>query len=254
METRIKNALIFLGNYDIYALILTTIILIVGGLLGLFSDKWLVSTVLFALTIFSVAMLKSRVLLENIEQNLKQTNSTFFLNKFPEEFNNNLDSAKEIWIVGVTLERATQGNLHKYEQAIQKGYPVKVLAVHPDSPAMDIAASRYYAPATRDPKQQGAKTITHLSLFYELKKTAVDPDKVQIRTISNPLSFGAICVNPNSPTGTLYLEHFPFQTFPDAIPKFVLHATDRYWYDFFKKELSILWESGNEWKPANQIE
>lgn len=76
----------------------------------------------------------------------------------------------------------------------------------------------------------------------------IAPDKLEIRTINNPLTFGAVCMNPEAASGVLYLEHFPFRTVPGAMPRFVLRASDGRWYDFFKKEIQALWDAGVEWK------
>jgi hypothetical protein len=55
-------------------------------------------------------------------------------------------------------------------------------------------------------------------------------------------------------SGALYLEHYPFRTASDSVPKFVLCARDGYWYDFFKREILALWNAGVEWSCVDGAE
>lgn len=72
--------------------------------------------------------------------------------------------------------------------------------------------------------------------------------KLEIRTIQNPLGHGLVAKDPETASGILYIQNYPFKTEGGSRPKFILRAKDGYWYDFFKKELHNLWEYGIEWE------
>jgi hypothetical protein len=172
--------------------------------------------------------------------------SSFFLEEFPSDFKENFEPAKEVWLIGVTLRRILKTEYAKLEEKLREGHIIRVLLVHPEGASIEMAASRYYAELSQDPELKGSQIKTALQLFCSLRKVA--PQKMEIRTIRNPLTFGGICVNPDSASGILYLEHFPYRTVADALPKFVLQAGDGHWYDFFNKEIHALWDNGVEWE------
>ncbi|MBD3159836.1 MAG: hypothetical protein GF309_13720 [Candidatus Lokiarchaeota archaeon] len=175
-----------------------------------------------------------------------QLASSFFLEEFPSDFNENFEPAKEVLLMGVTLRRILKTGYGKLEEKLRKGHIIRVLLVHPEGASVEMAASRYYAEMSRDPDLKGSQIQTALQLFCSLRDVA--PQRMEIRTICNPLTFGGICVNPDSASGILYLEHFPYRTVADALPKFVLRASDGQWYDFFNKEIQVLWDNGVEWE------
>jgi hypothetical protein len=109
-----------------------------------------------------------------------------------------------------------------------------------------MAANRYYAEVSRDPQRKAEDILNSLELLTGLKKHA--PQQLEIRTIYSPLTFGAICIDPDQPTGKLYIEHFNYRSAADAQPKFVLSASEKYWYEIFRKEIRALWDGGVEWQ------
>lgn len=147
---------------------------------------------------------------------------------------------------GVTIRGTLRNHYGQMEDKLRKGHRIKVLLVHPDGPAVDLAASRYYATTGRDSARRSMQIGDSLNSLCGLKRIA--NSNLEIRTIQNPLTFGAICTSPDSVSGALYLEHFPFRTAPDSLPKYVLYSADGKWYDFFRKEILALWECGTQWK------
>ena len=144
----------------------------------------------------------------------------------------------------MTLSRTIKSHYSEIKRKLERGDVIKVLLVHPEGPAIEVAETRVFDRPdlewTRMNIRGALRDLCHLQ--------SAAPNKLEIRTIQNPLGFGAIAVNPDSSSGILYLEHYPFKTEGGSKPKFVLRAKDGRWYDFFKSELRTLWENGTEWK------
>jgi hypothetical protein len=162
---------------------------------------------------------------------------THFLKYFPESIHTDFETAEEAWIVGFSLVR------NPYFQTIpdklEKGHSVKVLIVHPDDPGLEIAIRRSYKPTNL--KRKRSEITTTLIDLCAMKKSGAE--KLNIRVIRFPLSYGAHVINPSSPDGKLYIKLYPY-TASGQKPKFVLRATSGYWFEFFFRELNSLWEAG----------
>lgn len=178
--------------------------------------------------------------------NSKPTDKVLFLEELPPNCKKDLISAKEVWLIGSTLGKTISGNYDVLKAKLENGGNIRVLLVHPDGSPLEIIASRFLSPVNRNPVVQAGRIKEVLENFCSLKK--LTPDRIQIRTIEYPLSFGVIAINPTQASGTLYIEHYPFRTVSGSMPKFVLKANDGQWYEFFIKEIQALWENGKEWK------
>ncbi len=239
-------------NIDLYLTVLIALGVAILSLLGINVSSFIAPLTLATLGLLAISSLVNRRRLEEIQHKQAQSMIGIFTNEFPSEFRSHFESGKEIWLIGVTLGRTIKNNYTKLEEKLRQGHNIKVLVVHPIGAPIAMAATRNYAPSYRDPEARAVETKASLQLFCNLKK--VNPDGLEIRTIKYPLSFGAICVDPDLATGVLYLEHYPFRTISDSVPKFVLRASDGYWYEFFKKEILALWNAGIEWSCDNVLE
>lgn len=232
-------------NIDQYATILLAFTLGVLGVFGIASAELISSLTLTVLGLLAISNLVNRRQIEVLSQKVLQSAESFFSDEFSPDFKGNFETAEEIWLIGVTLSRLLKSDYGKIEDKLRKGHSVKVLLVHPEGASLEMAASRYYADINRNAKTIGFEIKKSLNLFCGLQEIA--PTKLEIRTIQNSLTFGGVCINPNSTTGILYLEHFPYRTASDALPKFILHASDGRWYDFFNKEIHALWNNSKIW-------
>ncbi|MBE7553723.1 MAG: hypothetical protein HS126_21865 [Anaerolineales bacterium] len=219
-------------NIDLYLTVLIALGVAALSLLGINVSSFIAPLTLAILGLLAISNLVNRHHLEKIVQKQAQSITGFFSNEYPPDFNAQLESGKEVWLVGVTLNRTIKNNYIKLEEKLQQGHTLKILLVNPTGAPIGLAASRNYAQVNRDPEIKIAEIKATLQLFCSLKK--ISPDKIEIRTVENPLSYGATCINPDSATGVLYLDHYPFRTASDSIPKFTLRASDGYWYDFLK--------------------
>jgi len=231
-------------NIDLYVTVIVAVALTTLNLAGLAPQSWIAPINLAVLGLLAIATLVNRYKMEEVLRNLTQAPGTLFLEKFPANLEDDFEKSTELWLVGVTLNRTVKTYYSLLERALKRGNSIKVLLIDPNGTACKMAAMRI-RPRT-DVEQIRAETRGTLTYLCDLQRIA--PDKLEIRTIEHPLSFGAFVIDPEAATGVLYLEHYPFKTIGRAIPKLVLRARDGRWYDFFKAEIRILWEHGIPWR------
>ena len=121
---------------------------------------------------------------------------------------------------------------------------LNLMALNPEGVAAEIAGNRDYW----EPDIEGTRRRIRDSLKLLNTLRFIAPDNLEIRTINDPLGYGATLIEPNSISGTIYIEYYPFSSTGKSIPKIVLKTNDGYWYDIFKRKVNTLWENGVEWK------
>lgn len=235
-------------NIDLYIAVIIALGLAVLNLLGIAPPSTLAPITLAVLGLLAISTLGSRHQVEKLLEKLSQTADSFFLEEHPQGYKEDVLASAELWFIGVSLDRTIRNNHSVLERKLQKGDSIKVLLVHPEGAASEIAASRMQFKTEADAVRQ----LIHSSLNYLSQLKQVAPSKLEIRTIQDPLTFGGVVINPNSASGVLYLAHHPHKNTGRSHPKFVLRARDGYWYDFFKLEIQTLWEAGVEWKEHSQ--
>jgi hypothetical protein len=231
-------------NIDLYATVCVAFGLVILALLNIAPPEWIPPLTLTVLGLLAISNLGSRHRTEELLEKFAQSSDTLFMDEFPTSIKSDFAGAKEVWFVGVDLLGTVNRSYTELERKLRKGDTIKVLLVHPRSSASEIAASRPNLPT--DIERTNRRILDSLQLLCDLQKIA--PDKLEIRTIQNPLTFGAKAMNPESTSGVLYVEHFPYKTVSGALPKFILRPKDGRWYDLFKKEMQTLWNDGVEWK------
>ncbi len=231
-------------NIDLYLTVTLAFAVGILGLLGTAPQAWVASITLAGLGVLAVAALRSEHRFEELSQRLEHMGETVFLDEFPATLKDDLLRADEAWLVGVSLTRTIKTYYPDIESKLRAGQRVRVLLVHPEGPAAEMADGRVYGRSNLE--RMRAEIRATLGDLSELRQFAAEK-KMEIRVIQTPLTYGAIATNPDNPTGKLYLEHYSFKMPAGAKPKFVLQAGRDAWYTFFRDELHALWEHGEEW-------
>lgn len=231
-------------NVDLYVTVVVALGLVLLNLVGLAPQNWIAPITLAVLGLLAISTLGSRYRLEELSRRLTQSSDTLFLDEFPARLKDDFEAGTEIWLVGVTLSRTIKTYYTAIERKLRKGHTIKVLLVHPEGPAVEMAETRIYG--RMDLKRTCGDIRNTLQDLCDLRTIA--PDHLQIRTIQNPLSYGVIAINPDSPLGVLYLEHYPYKVPGGSRPKIILQAKDGRWYEFFREEIHLLWENGMDWR------
>jgi hypothetical protein len=230
-------------NIDLYLTIVAAVAFVILNMVGETSPSLLASLTLAVLALLAMTNLGNRRRMEELMEQKAQTLDDFFREEFPASYKTDFENATEIWLVGVSLNRTLKTLYGKLEQKLKQGGRVRVLLVHPEGPGLEMAVTRNYA--RRDTALKRQEIISILTLLDGLRVIA--PGHLEVRTIQHPLNYGAMAANPDTASGTLYLEHYCFRVSIESVPRFVLHTQDGRWYDFFKTELRTLWEAGDVW-------
>lgn len=232
-------------NIDLYVTATVAIILAALNVAGIAPQTWIGPLNLAVLALLAIAILGNRHRLEQVLKRMTQDTESILLANFPADTNSNVEKSKELWLVGVSLSSTLEALYPLFERKLRRGDLIKVLVVNPDGAACAMAAMRNYARA--DVERQRAEIRATLKDLCELRKVA--SDRLEIRTIEYPLTFGVYAVDPEEASGVLYLKHYPFKMpIGRARPGLVLRPRDERWYDHFRSEIRFLWENATPWQ------
>jgi hypothetical protein len=212
---------------------------------GVAPQTWIAPLNLAVLALLAIATLGNRHRLEGIAKQMVQSPESALLQNFPDDTYSNVVQSKELWLVGVTLSSTLEALYPLFESKLRKGDSIRVLVVNPDGAACAMTAMRNYA--RTDVERLRAEIRTTLKDLCALQEAALD--RLEIRTIEYPLTFGVYAVDPEEVSGVLYLKHYPFKMpLGRARPGLVLRPRDEHWYDHFRSEIRLLWENAVPWQ------
>jgi len=232
-------------NIDLYVAAPLAVLIAILGIFGVTSPQLVSSITLVILGLLASSLLTSRHAVKELSQKLTQTSDTIFFKELTESnFEADFESATDLWLVGVSLTTIIRVHYSTIERKLRAGHTIKALLVHPNGPAVEMAEIRAYGRPNIERAHNEIRSA--LQDLCDLSQAA--PGKMEIRTIQHPLGHGVIAKDPETASGIIYIQNYPFKTEGGSRPKFVLCAKDGFWYDFFKKELHNLWESGSEWR------
>lgn len=229
-------------NIDLFVTVIVAIGLAVLNLLGLAPASLIGPLTLTVLGLLAVATLGNRYKLEESLAQLNQNHTELFQETQPVGLESDLQQARELWLVGVTLSRTLNTYYNLLESKLARGHTLRVLLVHPDGHGAEMLALREY-------KRHSVTRIRHLihNSLEDLCGLQQHFSNLEVRVIDYPLGFGGVLVNPETPNGRLYLEHYPFKVPGGSLPKFTLTVGDGRWYQLFKQEVETIWASATPW-------
>ena len=231
-------------NIDLYVAVPLAILIAILGIFGITSPQLIASMTLVILGLLATSLLTNRQAVKELSHKLSQSSNTVFHTDFSESnLERDFEEASELWLVGVSLTTTVRTRYSLIEKKLRAGHQIKALLVHPDSPAVEMSEDRAYGrPNTERASNDIRNTLQDLC---DLSQTV--PGRLEIRTIHHLIGHGVIAKDPETASGTIYIENYPFKTEGGSRPKFVMGARDGSWYDFFKEELYNLWDSAMEW-------
>lgn len=156
-------------SIDLYATIAIAFVVVILSLVSSVSSNVVSSLTLTVLGLLAISNLVNRHRVEELIKQIAESAQSFFLDEFPADFKENFESAKEIWLVGVTLRGTIRDYYGLIERKLRQGHHFNVLLVHPDGAAIEIAASRYYAPTGRDAKRRSSQVQESLPMNCKVK-------------------------------------------------------------------------------------
>ncbi|MEV6282894.1 hypothetical protein [Kribbella sp. NPDC051770] len=166
-----------------------------------------------------------------------------FVQSFGAELVDSMRPANDLFITGVGRYTLLVENYSEFEQWLRRGCRIRMLVIDPASPAVGIAAERYYH--ERDPESARARIEESLRLLAGL--AASTGGALEVRVTSHPVAMSVIAVDAVDGEHTehtaLFAEYYAYQA--KAEPRFVLQPSDP-WFKEFLTEAELLWASARE--------
>ncbi|HVF98778.1 MAG TPA: hypothetical protein VND68_02980 [Chloroflexia bacterium] len=228
-------------NIDLYVTVIAAAIVALLEVFGVGSTDIVNAATLAVLALLAAAFLGTRRRLEEIQTRLKNSAGVLIVREYPLELSQDLARASEIWLVGVHLIRILRENNAILKTRLQQGARIHLLVVNPDSPAIRMVAARNPGRPAEDRERENIRS--NLADLCELKQLAAD--RVEIRTVDDPLMYGACMLDPEKPNGIVYLQRYTYQA--GITPKLSYRAGDGEWFDLVRNEVQALWSRATEW-------
>jgi len=151
-----------------------------------------------------------------------------------------LATASNIAISGITLGNTTRDFSNVIGQRLVAGACVKLMMVDATDEALNQVVARSWSnPTTEYYKKRLENTSALISIIAgNLKPTGT----LEIGYLPFVPSFGIVMVDPESPTGALYVEIYHHNV-DKPFPRFRLTVSkDLYWFQFFKEQFELMWK------------
>jgi hypothetical protein len=228
-------------NIEFVVLLPAAIVTVVINLLGLVNSIWILSIILAILTLVASGILGNRHRLEDINLKLPIKTSKAFLRDFPtKQISIDIGKSSEIWLFGVHITPALTHHRSALENRLRSGKLIKVLIVDPNGHAVNMTAQR--TQGVPPVELERANIVANIQDLCELKK--INPQKLEIRIIDDPILFNGYLLNPEKSDGIVYLRRYTYQA--GFTPKFIYQKNlDKEWFELTKAEINSLWNRGN---------
>ena len=210
-------------------------------------NAWVVSIILTVLGLLAILSLGNRHRVEALGKNFSQGISDVFLEKWASDGTQGMLDASEIWFVGVSLARPIGDHYALIESRLRNGAKIKFLFRDPNGYTLNYVTEQEYIP--NNPEQLKQNIERSLTRAHALQKSF--PENMEIRIIDYPVPFNLFANDPEKSLGALYIEIRSYKMPEGDIPKIALHPKDGYWYDFFKRQLFVLWENAKNWESSD---
>ncbi|WP_394361617.1 hypothetical protein [Amycolatopsis sp. SB7-3] len=143
-----------------------------------------------------------------------------------------IDGTSELLVTGMARNTLVNNSYGKFEERLRAGAKIRFVLIDPHSPAIDTAASRYYA--VRSPESARERVLHTLRVLAELRRST--GGDLSVRLVTHPIAIGVIATG-----SALFAEYYTYQAAGE--PKFVLQPADGAAYRTFLGEAEALWNS-----------
>jgi hypothetical protein len=156
-----------------------------------------------------------------------------------------LTGARDIRLVGVTLNRTIRSHLDELRQQLAAGATVRVALIDPTSAAPEEAARRNGLTDV----DGGGDVFVHrirptLDLLDYLAAQTAGRGRLEVRLLRFVPAFGMMLVDPEGPAGRISIDIYSHR--PDGREATVTLRADRdpVWYRHFAREFDRVWAGG----------
>jgi hypothetical protein len=174
-------------------------------------------------------------------QRVTRSRRPMFAETFGWELESSIANAADLFVTGMARNAFVNDNYGTLEKLLKNGNAMRFLLIDPESSAVEVAASRYYA--ERSPLSARERIQHTLRLLTELRK-ATNGD-LSVRLTDHPIAVGIIATNTHgehSGSGSaIFAEYYTYQA--PGEPKFVLQPGTKPGYQNFLDEAEALWNN-----------
>jgi hypothetical protein len=168
-------------------------------------------------------------------------------NFFTQDINHSLldetfSSATYIYICGLTLTRTTRQFMDTFSRRLEAGATIKLAFLDPSNPAlMEVMASR--SMGTTSAAYWATRLNTVVDVVHAMVAGPHSAGRLEIGFSQFPVSFGLILTDPDQAHGQCFVEIYHHKTAERNAMFSLSHAADPYWFAFFYKQWSELWNT-----------
>jgi len=179
---------------------------------------------------------------------LQQSNKLFSVARTPgPEFEQLLQDAKEIHLLGIALNRFLPLYRNQVEKALYNGCSLKVILIAPNSDAVEMIAKRSKPSPSADVQRQ---QIEMSIVSIQQLQNECESGYVELRVIDFTPTFGITLINPSSQdrrNAYCYAYFYPFNS--DTIPAIYPDKThDQFWFEFISEQFDSIWKTAKPFK------
>lgn len=230
-------------NLDLYFFVIAALSLAILNGIGQAPSKLIESVTLALLGLLSAYSLGVRERLTDINDRLTGAN-TLLYDEIPFQAKEAVISeAKEIIVIGITLNRFVVTFYSHLEEKVRSGQKVKVLLVEPNSEAIRLIPQRVYRPTSE--KLLSRKIMDSIELLHSLKTAA--PDLVEVRTLDFPIPFGCVASNIDLQNSSILIEYYSYKTPTDTPCVLLSKKKEPHWHSVYRTQVLNLWDAGKTW-------
>ena len=231
-------------NLDLYFFVVAALSLAIFNGIGSAPARLIESVTLALLGLLAAYSLGVRERLTNINDRLTGS-KTLLCDEIPFQTKESVISeAKEVFVIGITLNRTMVTFYSHLEEKVRSGQKVKVLLVEPNSEAIRLTPQRVYRPTSE--KLLSRKIIDSIELLDSLKTVA--PGLVEVKTLDFPIPFGCIASNLDSQNSSILIEHYSYKTPTDTPCLILTKKKEPHWHNVYRTQVLNLWETGKTWQ------
>jgi len=236
-------------NVELYVTVMLALCIALLSVLTVVGSQVVSATTLAVLALLAVSGLATRhqseeagCRLEQLAANLSgEVPADRFLKTRMPALDEDVATAADICLVGVTLTRTVRDLLPVLDRRLRKGASIRVLVIDVDSPARAEAVARSRSADSPDFYQNRIRST--IDLLGVLTSAAPDDSALELRVLPYVPTFGMCLVDSAETYGRIHVEIYQHQTI-EQNPSFSLRADrDSPWYQLFARQFETLWDS-----------
>jgi len=241
-------------NIELYATVTVSLCIALLTVFGVVDIKVVSGTTLAVLALLAVSGLATRHRSEAVERRLEQLAANLsgdipadrFLKSRMPVLDEDVASAADIGLIGVTLTRTVRDLLPVLDRRLRRGASIRVLVIDGDGPARTEAVARSRGADAPDFYQH--RLASTIDLLGVLASAAQDESALQLRLLPYVPTFGMCLIDPAETYGRIHVEIYQHQSI-EQNPSFSLRADrDSHWYQLFARQFETLWASAQPYR------